>query len=127
MNGFRIFVIVTTLFFCAWFFLPFAPVQASEDVQRILSLSGYGASIDLNQPVVYVVSFLLRMVAMVGLFLCARWAVLLLGVWLLLNIFLSLFGGVVVYTGFDTMIGYIATLLDGILLSFAYFKVWRPA
>ena len=125
MNRFRAITLASTLVFCIWFFLPFAPLVVSEDVRRILSLSGYGAFISLSHPVIFICSFAWRIAAMVGIFLYKRWSVPLLGIWLLINILLSPFGGVVVYTGIDTMVGYIATLLDGIVLCLAYLNVWQ--
>jgi hypothetical protein len=125
MNGFKVAVLASTLAFCVWFFLPFAPLQISGDVQRILNLSGYDASVSLSHPAILICSFVWRIVAMIGLFSYKKWAAPLFGGWLLMNILLSPFGGVSIYTGIETMVGYIATLSDGLVLCLSYLYIWR--
>lgn len=125
MNFFRWLVVFSMMVFCFWFFLPFAPVRVPPDIQSILLFNGYDALVSLSHPVVVICSFTLRAVVTIGLFLYFRWSFLLFVLWLLANALLSPLGGVIVSTGGDAVVGYMATLLDGVLLCLSYFYVWQ--
>lgn len=123
-SAFRALVLLSTLAYIGWFFLPYVFRPHQGQISSLISHHGYGALF----PYTWLVDgplFLVWLASAAGLLNFQNWA---------RNLFLGLtvighlrvaFGGVVVSPGVDAMlIGLIATM-DGAILALAYFSPLR--
>lgn len=120
IRTFQILVVVATMCYVVWFFLPYWPIYLTETEQRMTEVSGYGALLPVQHPIYYGTWFALWVVAAVGLMFIQNWARHLYLALSMLGLALVPFSGFIVQPPLDTLFSNANLLLDGVILGIAY-------
>lgn len=116
---FRLLVVLGTLTYLGWFFLPYGMHLRPGQVATITNYHGYGAVL----PFTWLIDgplFLLWLFSAAGLFCFQNWAR---HLFLTLNVtgFIRVaLGGIAVSPGFDAMLTNVLAVMDGAILALAY-------
>ena len=106
------------------FILPAFPGVFSADSMELMKYGGHGAHVAMSHPVIYAL-YLLPFPAFVGMFFFKSWGRYLLVAFLALVLFGSFFFGVSISGPPETFFGYLASLLDGAIISMSYMTPLR--
>lgn len=121
-NIFRYLLIVSTVFYILWFFLPFFWDQIySVETLTALEWNGFGAILSSEGPIPYVI-FLAYLFSIYGLLLYKAWARSLFLYLTIFSILSSPLWGLNVQGPYDLVLGSVITYSDGIILTLAYFS-----
>lgn len=114
-------VLINLLAYIAWFFMPFASGYLYDyDTLDLLSFSGFGAKIDLDGPIPYVIG-LIYVVTTFGLLLFKSWARIAFSTLAVFTIISPPLWGVSIQGSYDVMIGSLVSITDGAIISMAFF------
>ena len=113
-------MVVSTVIYVVWFFLPFWPGYLSEDAHQLAEYAGYGAILPVDHALYYGAWFGLWLIAAIGLIFFQNWARHLYLALSLLNPALAPFSGFMVQPPIDALFFATNLLLDGAILAMAY-------
>lgn len=117
---FQSIVVASLLLHVIWFFMPYAWIYIYKgDEADLLSWANYGALVDVNGSIPYLILFA-YLIASVGLVLLKKWARTVFLALTISSVALSLVLGFIVSPPLDAAIGYIVALADGSILTIAY-------
>ncbi|MEW6415171.1 MAG: hypothetical protein AB1482_07940 [Pseudomonadota bacterium] len=125
MSRIRIFqflVIISAVFYLAWYLLPYMQRNFPPHIQDLLDWGGYGSIAFTQHPLFYLSIGAAKLVSTLGLFLFLSW-----GRWLLLavvaiSIAMVPFSGMAVAPPLDSFVGSLVALTDGAILGLAFFS-----
>lgn len=120
IRAFQILVSVSVLLYLTWMALPHLPRAHSVEVQNILDWGSYGAEPWVLDPRFYLAIGVSKLMASLGLVLFLSW-----GRWLYLAVVVIgltsvPFAGVSIGAPLDNLVGWLATLIDGSILTLAF-------
>ncbi|WP_348675926.1 hypothetical protein [uncultured Abyssibacter sp.] len=105
-----------------WWLLPYVGWTVNPLTAEALQFAGAGAIDGALHPAWFIAFLIARIIATIGMLLFFKWGRLLFAVWLLAGFPLGLVSGVYVSPAIDSTIGYLTSLLDGVVLALAYFS-----
>ena len=114
-------VLINLLAYIAWFFMPFVSGYLYDyDTLDLLSFGGFGAKVDLDGPIPYVVG-LIYVVTTFGLLLFKPWARIAFSILAVFTIISPSIWGVSIQGSYDVMIDSLVLITDGAIVSMAFF------
>jgi hypothetical protein len=120
VRSFQLLVSVSALSYLVWLVLPHTSRTFSPEVERILSVAGYGGQPWVMDPRFYLSLGLAKLVASVGLLLFLAWGRWVFAAVTAISLAIVPFSGIAVGAPLDNLVGYFATLLDGGILTLAF-------
>ena len=120
IRTFQALVIVSAIFYLAWFSLPYVPMGYAPKIQTLLSYNSYGASSFVQSPLFYLAIGIGKLVATLGLLLFLSW-----GRWLLVAVVTTSvasvpFSGITISAPLDTFIGSLTVFTDGAIIALSF-------
>jgi hypothetical protein len=130
VRHFQLLVLASTFLYGAFLALPFVGWAAPKpEIEQVLSYAYFGAPPFAYHPFTFVAFFASRLAIAFGLIAFFTWARPAFLAWLVLTVVHSAVGGLYVVPALDATVGYLVTLIDGVLLGIAYSKhfegLWR--
>lgn len=119
---FQFLVIISAVFYLAWYLLPYTQRSFPPHIQDLLDWGGYGSIALTQHPLFYLSIGAAKLLSTLGLFLLHSW-----GRWLLLttvaiSIIMIPFSGMAVAPPLDGFVGSLVALTDGAILALAFFS-----
>jgi len=122
IRTFQFLVVISAVFYLAWFLLPYTHRNFPPHIQDLLDWGGYGSIAFTQHPLFYFSIGAAKLISTLGLFLFLSW-----GRWLLLaavaiSVAMVPFSGMAVAPPLDSFWGSLAGLTDGAILALAFFS-----
>ncbi len=113
-------IIVATLLYVVWYFMPFAwEYLYDNETLGGLQWNGYGAKLNLDGPIPYIAG-IAYLVSALGMLFYKLWARTLFTLLTISTVISAPFWGVAASGGYDVLVGNIVTLSDGAIIAMAY-------
>lgn len=118
---FQVGLVIRTVAYVGWFFMPSAPPLFGETVERMTAYHGFNAVLPAHVAV-YGSEFALWIIAAVGMFFFTSWGRVLFALMVLITILLAPLTGVAVQDPLEVTLGALSLILDGFLVALAFFS-----
>lgn len=125
MSRIRIFqflVIISAIFYLAWYLLPYTPRNLPPHIRDLLDWGGYGSIAFTQHPLFYFSMGAAKLVSTFGLFLFLYWGRWLFFAMVAISLAMVPFSGMAVAPPLDSFVGSLAALTDGAILALAFFS-----
>jgi hypothetical protein len=119
--GFRILLVLNAATFLAWFFYPFVNTSVDPGIASLREWHGTGSVLNTGVlAVIAWVTFFMRFVATVGMWVLARWGTWLFTALIVVSVLLAPLLGVSIQTPSEVVLSFLSSLLDGALIAVAF-------
>ncbi len=117
---YQMLVIGSLLLYGIWRLLPYTGWTITEEAFAALQYAGAGAWSFTWHPLFSITEFAIRAAATLGMFLLLTWGRSLFVVWLAAGVVIGPVSGVIVVPAVDNAVGYLSTLIDGVLVVLSF-------